>query len=150
LGARCGWVRTTIIRILTDIPQIAIELGLHSSSSYTTQQERGEAEVGRRTFWTAYVLEITLAYNLGRPFSIGEEHITAVLPDHSTMGKTSTLHIKHRRIQHRLISKVYGANRDATGIEAQTELALLQNELDDWRTEPSTLSDDAFARYPRE
>ena len=147
---QCGWVCTTSIQLLANFSKIAIELGLHGSSSYTTHQDTGEAEVGRRTFWTAYVLEITLAYNLGRPASIGEEHITAALSTHSTTGETSTLHIKHRRIQHRLISKVYGANRDVTGIEAQTELALLQNQLNEWRTELSALSDDVFAHYPRE
>jgi hypothetical protein len=138
------------IMVLTDVLQIAIEQGLHSSSSYVIHQDTGQAEVGRRTFWTAFVLEITLAYNLGRPPSIGEEHITAALPTQPTTGMTSILHIKHRQIQHRLISKVYGSKRDATGIDAQTEFVLLQNQLDEWRTELSALSDDVFAYYPRE
>jgi len=63
-----------------------------------------------RVFWTAYSIEISLAYNLGRPPSIGEEHITARLPVVNSRDLSFGLHhIKHRRIQSRIVSQVYNA-----------------------------------------
>lgn len=46
---------------------MAIELGLHSSSNNPVLCGARETETRQRVFWTAYILEITLAYNLGRP-----------------------------------------------------------------------------------
>lgn len=129
---------------------MAIELGLHSSSNNPVLCGARETETRQRVFWTAYILEITLAYNLGRPPSIGEEHITIALPNQSATGMTSILHIKHRQIQHRLISKVYSANAKATRLEAQAQIASLQGELDNWKTEMSSLIDEDFAPYSHE
>lgn len=126
---------------------MAIELGLHSSSSYIALRGSKQAEERQRVFWTAYILEITLAYNLGRPPSISEEHITVALPKSLEGCATSTLHIHHRQIQHRLISRVYGANRRSLDIEAQAEITFLQRALDDWKTDLANLSDDTFTPY---
>ncbi|KKP06933.1 hypothetical protein THAR02_01014 [Trichoderma harzianum] len=65
-----------------------------------------------RLFWTIYIVEISLAYNLGRPPSIGEEHIATELPRPSNENLLSLHHIRHRQIQSRVVA---------------------QQELDEWR-----------------
>lgn len=98
-----------------------------------TEQDKDERN---RTFWTAYIVEILLAYNLGRPPSIGEEHITARLPDSSSTMAICIHHIKHRQIQSHIINKVYGIaqlNDSMPEDEQYSVLSRLQKELDEWR-----------------
>jgi hypothetical protein len=98
---------------------MAIEIGLHQSSS-TLQVTKSEADERDRVFWTCYIIEIILAYNLGRPPSM-----TVCLH-----------HIRHRRIQGRIIAKVYGAaptHQDLSEIEKQDVISGLQAELDHWK-----------------
>jgi hypothetical protein len=87
-------------------------------------------------FWTAYTIEISLSYNLGRPFSIGEEHITAELPAHSSATSFGILHIKHRQIQARIVSKVYGGavrTEESSDDARHGVITRLQSRLDSWR-----------------
>lgn len=101
-------------------------------------------------FWTAYLLEITLAYNLGRPPSIDNDCITANLPDLEGEVSFAVHHIKHRRIQNKIIKSVY-----STGPEAQTSnhdmgqiIGMLQNELDEWRLNLQGSLEHERAPYP--
>ncbi|KAF2010258.1 hypothetical protein BU24DRAFT_496998 [Aaosphaeria arxii CBS 175.79] len=142
-----GRVASSQWQLVGSAMRMAIELGLHSSSNYSTVKYGTQAEERKRAFWTAYILEITLAYNLGRPPSIGEEHITTALPYQSNAIMTSALHTKHRRIQNCIISRVYGAKHRTTFTEAQRDIAHLQQELDDWKAELSNLSEDTLAPY---
>jgi hypothetical protein len=101
-----------------------------------------DAESRNRVFWTAYAIEITVSYNLGRPPSISDEHITAEYPEYSVETALATLHIKHRRIQGRIISQVYCGTLSAvhkTLEEQQGLIARLQIELDDWKADTDTL-----------
>lgn len=114
---------------------MAIEIGLHQSSS-TLQVTESEADERNRVFWTAYIIEIVLSYNLGRPPSIGEEHITANLPDTSSTMAICLHHTRHRQIQGRVIARVYGAARRQQGlseVDKQDVISGLQAELDYWR-----------------
>lgn len=110
-------------------------MGLH----YTPRgsQTRENIEERNRAFWVAYSIEITLAYNLGRPPSISQEHITAQLPTvDSADVALGVHHIKHRQIQSRIVSQVYyGRSRDdSDAVEnQQAPIAKLQSELDEWR-----------------
>jgi hypothetical protein len=92
-----------------------------------------------------------LAYNLGRPPSIGEEHITARLPVNDSRDMSFALHhLKHRQIQSRIVSQIYYCRERGVSHEKQDQLITsLQAELDDWRT---TLQDicprDSNTAYP--
>ncbi|KAG9828035.1 hypothetical protein KCU63_g15464, partial [Aureobasidium melanogenum] len=115
--------------------RMAVELGLHQSynSVHITDTE---ADARNRVFWTAYIIEILLAYNLGRPPSIGEEHITAKLPVTPSNMPISIHHIKHRQIQGRIVACVYGAAQRQQGSSEEHRhavLSKLQAELDEWR-----------------
>jgi hypothetical protein len=113
--------------------QMAMEIGLQSSSTASGLPESVK-EQRNRVFWTAYAIEISLAYNLGRPPSIGEEHITTELPRVSSTTLFSSHHIKHRQIQSRIISQVYCVNAKVRNMtEAQTVIVRLQKELDEWK-----------------
>ncbi|KAJ4988028.1 C6 transcription factor [Stagonosporopsis vannaccii] len=140
-----GPIATSQWQVVGSAMRLAVELGLHSSvhQSKLTDTAREER---KRIFWTAYSLEISLAYNLGRPPSIGEEHITVELPTSSGKNAASLLHFKHRRIQSRIVAKVYGANcgvSNITDVQAQ-----LQQELNEWKEEVSTLRHDDLIAYP--
>lgn len=91
-----------------------------------------------RVFWTAYAIEITLAYNLGRPPSISLEHIAAQLPVINSPDIALGVHyIKHRQIQSRIVAQVYyGSCREEGGVspnQRQSLIAKLQSDLDEWR-----------------
>jgi hypothetical protein len=115
---------------------MAIEIGLHQSSC-TLRMTESEADERNRVFWTAYIIEILLSYNLGRPPSIVEEHITANMPDNSSTMTICLHHILHRRIQGRIIAKVYSAaqtQQDSSEEDKQDVISALQAELDRWKT----------------
>ncbi|OAQ59428.2 fungal specific transcription factor domain-containing protein [Pochonia chlamydosporia 170] len=112
----------------------AVEIGLHYVPKLNQVSTR-DIDERSRVFWTAYAIEITLSYNLGRPPSIGEEHITSRLPaDTSEAASSAIHHIKHRQIQSRIISQVYyGKMHDVTPSQRENIIADLQSELDQWR-----------------
>lgn len=114
---------------------MAIEIGLHHAPKIW-QPSDIESDRKDRVFWIAYAIEISLAYNLGRPPSIGDEHITARLPRYAEETALGIHHINHRRIQSRIVSRVYcGANRagDVTDDEASCLIFKLQDDLNKWR-----------------
>ncbi|RDW84474.1 hypothetical protein BP6252_02064 [Coleophoma cylindrospora] len=57
----------------------AVDLGLHREAYYKALTSH-TAQMRRRLFWTVYLLERSVAWSLGRPFSIGEQDIDARLP----------------------------------------------------------------------
>lgn len=131
---------------------MAIEIGLHHAPK-SWQTPSKELDRRSRVFWTAYALEISLAYNLGRPPSIGEEHITSSLPGNASDTYLAIQHIKHRQIQSRIVSQVYcGTNMAAkkSADERQAVIARLQGELDEWRSSliRATPRLDTDAPYP--
>jgi hypothetical protein len=130
---------------------MAIEIGLHQSSC-TLQVTESEADERTRAFWTAYIIEIILAYNLGRPPSIVEEHITADLPDTSSTMAICLHHIRHRQFQGRIIAKVYGAARkqqDLSEVDKQDVISGLQADLDHWRMSlPEAINLSPTSGYP--
>lgn len=130
---------------------MAVETGLHCTPK--TSNQSGLAKDQRnRLFWTIYAVEISLAYNLGRPPSIGEEHIAAELPKPSNENLFSLHHIRHRQIQGRVVTQVYGVNkrtRNMTTEQAQMLISSVQEELDEWRTNiPISPQSDGVHPYP--
>ena len=124
-----------------DTRETAVEIGLHYSSTNCGVSE-DDIESRNRVFWTAYAIEITISYNLGRPPSISEEHITASYPAYSEETALAVQHINHRRIQSRIISQVYCgalAIGHKTAEEQQHLIAKLQTELDDWKVDVNAL-----------
>ena len=114
---------------------MAVEIGLHHDPKrwYVSDQQ---VDQRRRVFWTAYAIEVTLAYNLGRPPSISYEHITTKLPAQTVDVQLGILHIKHRQIQGKIMSKMYAASykRDVTWEERQSAITELQADLEQWRS----------------
>ena len=114
---------------------MAVEIGLHHDPKrwYASDQQ---VDQRRRVFWTAYAIEVTLAYNLGRPPSISYEHITTKLPAQTGDVQLGILHIKHRQIQGKIMSKMYAASskRDVTWEERQSAITELQADLEQWRS----------------
>ncbi|KAM0250020.1 hypothetical protein ACHAQJ_008789 [Trichoderma viride] len=115
---------------------MAVETGL-----YCTPKPGGQQDVAKdqrnRLFWTIYAIEISLAYNLGRPPSIGEEHVAAELPKPTDENLFSLHHVRHRQIQSRVVSQIYGVNsrtRNMVAEEKQMLILDLQEELDVWQS----------------
>ncbi|KAH7157958.1 fungal-specific transcription factor domain-containing protein [Dactylonectria estremocensis] len=130
--------------------RMATEIGLHCSPTvrHASEKERDERS---RVFWTAYAIEISLAYNLGRPPSIGEEHITAGLPVITSETSLAVLYVKHRQIQSKIVSQVYCGNNAAWHLGADQKQHLisgLQTELDEWRTNITASQSEAGDAYP--
>lgn len=114
---------------------MAVETGLHCTPKASNQSGSANDE-SNRLFWTIYVVEISLAYNLGRPPSIGEEHIATELPRPTNENLFSLHHIRHRQIQSRVVAQVYSVNnrnRNMSTEQTQVLISNLQQELDEWR-----------------
>ena len=114
-----------------------MEIGLHYSPR-DRQAPSKDLDGRNRVFWTAYAIEITLAYNLGRPPSVSQDHIVAQLPVIDSPDIALAVHhIKHRQIQSRIVAQVYyGSCREDGGVspnQRQSLIAKLQSELDEWR-----------------
>ncbi|UKZ69642.1 uncharacterized protein TrAtP1_010647 [Trichoderma atroviride] len=58
--------------------RMAVEIGLHCTDEVSDAPD-GAKDQRNRVFWTIYAIEISLAYNLGRPPSIAEDHIAKSL-----------------------------------------------------------------------
>lgn len=131
---------------------MAVDIGLHFALRPWQVTDR-KLDDRSRVFWTAYAIEISLAFNLGRPPSIGEEHITTALPLQSSDTASGIHHIKHRRIQARIVSRVYcGAAQleNVTLNQRQEIISDLQHELDMWWDDvPSHDQNEDPPAYPR-
>ncbi|KAL6691344.1 fungal-specific transcription factor domain-containing protein [Trichoderma pleuroticola] len=115
--------------------RMAVETGLHCTPKTRFQSDSAKDE-SSRLFWTIYVVEISLAYNLGRPPSVGEEHIATELPWPSNENLLSLHHIRHRQIQSRVVAQIYSVNnrnRNMSTEQNQELISNLQQELDEWR-----------------
>lgn len=119
--------------------RMAIEIGLHHEPRQAPSPSAADQEAiqdqRRRVFWTAYIIDISLAYNLGRPPSIGEEHITVRLPRVTRESALGIHHVRHRQIQSRIVSHVYAGGRVTGTADAAQTITRLQGELDAWRAD---------------
>jgi hypothetical protein len=114
---------------------MAVELGLHcipeaSNVSHVAKDQRS------RVFWTIYAIETSLAYNLGRPPSIGEDHIASPLPISTNETLTSLHYVRHRQLQSRIVAQIYGINSSTRNMQIEEKELLilgLQKELDEWQ-----------------
>lgn len=114
---------------------MAVEIGLHCTPRAADASD-GAKDQRDRVFWTIYAIEISLAYNLGRPSSIGQDHITSALPKPTNENLTSLHHMRHRKIQSRIVAQVYGINSSALNMAVERKQLLisdLQKELDQWQ-----------------
>lgn len=59
--------------------RISVDFGLHREAQYRRLRPY-EAQRRRRLFWSVYLNERSVAWSLGRPFSIGDEEIDAEPP----------------------------------------------------------------------
>nr|UMZ45319.1 hypothetical protein [Paramyrothecium sp.] len=131
--------------------RMATEIGLHHlpRSPNTRDEQQDERN---SVFWTAYSIEISLAYNLGRPPSIGEDYITAALPEARDETAIACHYVEHRRIQSRILSRVYCAKytvESSTPDQQQTIIAGLQAELDGWKANIPHRRLQAVSAYPQ-
>ncbi|KAL7941282.1 fungal-specific transcription factor domain-containing protein [Trichoderma barbatum] len=116
--------------------RMAIEMGLHYTPKTNNHSDSAKGQRSR-IFWTIYAIEISLAYNLGRPPSIGAEHIAVELPEPLNENLLSLHHIRHRQIQSKVVTQIYGVNhqtRNMTTEQKQILISSVQEELDKWRT----------------
>lgn len=113
---------------------MATQLGLHSSHADGRLLEQ-EVQRRRRAFWTAYVLEVSLAYNLGRPPSLADNHITANLPRVSDGLELAAHHAQHRQIQSKIITAIYSQSTSGENAAEPEQMVLdrLQQALDMWK-----------------
>lgn len=112
-------------------------MGLHSLDR-NRQFSNADKDRRSRVFWTAYIVESSLAWNLGRPPSLDDAHIT-VEPLRATTGAMgfAVHHLQHRQIQSRIINSLYVTSpahqsrvHDPGGLVHD-----LQTHLDSWRHE---------------
>lgn len=118
-----------------NIHQMAVEIGLHCSQS-NWQISDTDSTRRSRIFWTVYAIDITLAYNLGRPPSIHPDHISVKLPPASGRDSYGVLHITHRQLQNKIINSVYNTTKSkhCSLAEKSQIIRNLQAELDDWKS----------------
>ncbi|KAL7917604.1 hypothetical protein ACQKWADRAFT_28468 [Trichoderma austrokoningii] len=112
--------------------RMAVETGLHCTLE-TNNASEGASDQRNRIFSTIYTIDTSLAYNLGRPPSIGEKHIASALTKESV---TSLHYIRHRQIQNRIIAQVYGINSTTRNMSIEKKQLLvldLQKELNEWQ-----------------
>lgn len=129
---------------------MALQIGLHCA--HISCQISGP-DIDRRNsaFWTAYIVEVTLAYNLGRPPSIVDDHITACLPEGTGEAALAVHYVKHRQIQNKIINYVYCTN-PSKPLSMEDRLGVisgLQVALDEWRLRLNELySQQESCAYP--
>lgn len=114
---------------------MAVEIGLHCTPE-ASDASGGAKDERNRVFWTIYAIEITLAYNLGRPPSIGEDHIISGLPQPTNGNSTSLHYVRHRQLQSRIVAQIYGSNSSARNMPVEKRELLildLQKSLDEWQ-----------------
>ncbi|CEL03127.1 hypothetical protein ASPCAL04284 [Aspergillus calidoustus] len=134
--------------------RIAIELGLHRHNKawkFTVD----ELELRRRVFWTTYAIEITVAFNLGRPASISFQDADAPFPQNSQETALSIHHIKHRQIQEQMLCLIYRSrSHNAVAISGLdnsiSNIESLQKSLDEWHAELHELYCQSSSPYPVE
>ncbi|KAK5190174.1 hypothetical protein LTR92_009885 [Exophiala xenobiotica] len=132
--------------------RMCIELGLHYLPRRPTPgQNQRLAECQRRLFWTAYALEITSAFNMGRPPSIAAEYVSTELPSSTPDSVMAIHHIRHRQIQAKIMAKVFRANSHGQDEPRETcdcVLHELQRALDDWKSALPALYQQSNSEYP--
>ncbi|KZF21948.1 hypothetical protein L228DRAFT_268457 [Xylona heveae TC161] len=132
--------------------RLAIELGLHrhiDSWKFTAD----ESELRRRVFWTTYAIEITLAFNLGRPASISFEDADVPFPKATEDMIMPVHHIRHRQIQEQMLFQVYRGRKDnafPTTEARESVLSTLQKKLDRWHQDLHDLHSRSTSPYPVE
>ncbi|KAL4893098.1 fungal-specific transcription factor domain-containing protein [Aspergillus ambiguus] len=132
--------------------RLAIELGLHRHND-NWKFPAEDLELRRRVFWTTYAIEITLAFNLGRPASISFEDADAPFPEATGDMVMPIHHFRHRQIQEQMLSQVYRGRKSnmSVGVEgAQSVLDKLQDQLDRWHQELHELHAQSTSPYPVE
>ncbi|KAL6900581.1 fungal-specific transcription factor domain-containing protein [Trichoderma evansii] len=115
--------------------RMAVEIGLHCTPESSDHSDEAN-DKRNRVFWTIYAIEISLAYNLGRPSSIGEDHIASALPKPTRENLSSLHHVRHRQIQSRIVAQIYGINSSTRNMPVEKKQMLisdLQRELDEWQ-----------------
>ena len=130
---------------------MAVEMGLHSSSR-NRQLSPSENDRRSRVFWTAYMIETSLAWNLGRPPSLDDSHIT-INPLDSDSGtlRLAIHHLHHRRIQGKIINTIYATNfvNQSWAIDPPGLVDELQRQLDNWRDQLHAIfQEDVNSAYP--
>jgi hypothetical protein len=138
--------------MLTKMLQISVEIGLHRHRD-SWRFGKPELDRRRRVFWTAYAIEMTAAFNLGRPPSISDEHIDTPFPEESPDILLGLHIIRHRRIQSRILNQMYCAPERFKSVSEHDKhrvLDTLQSELDQWRDELYTLYPRSTCAYPIE
>ncbi|KAA8909979.1 fungal-specific transcription factor domain-containing protein [Sphaerosporella brunnea] len=111
--------------------RMCIELGLHRDNN-NWKFTPAERQLRRCVFWTAYTVEITVAFNLGRPPSITEEHIDAKLPEADPGLALAVHHVRHRQIQARMMASVYGAAVAESNGDPEGTVENIQRALHEW------------------
>ncbi|EHK49427.1 hypothetical protein TRIATDRAFT_189835 [Trichoderma atroviride IMI 206040] len=129
--------------------RMAVEIGLHCTDEVSDAPD-GAKDQRNRVFWTIYAIEISLAYNLGRPPSIAEDHIASALPKSTNENLTSLHYVRHRQLQSRIVTQIYGINSSTRNMSVDKKELLildLQRELDEWQANiPTNSRDDE--QYP--
>lgn len=114
---------------------MAVEIGLHCTPGASDLSDEAKDQ-RNRVFWTIYAIEISLAYNLGRPSSIGDDHIASTLPKSTNENLSSLHHVRHRQIQSRIVAQIYGITNSTRKMSVEKKQLLildLQKDLDEWQ-----------------
>ncbi|KAK9237014.1 fungal-specific transcription factor domain-containing protein [Lipomyces kononenkoae] len=104
--------------------RLAIELGLHRHSD-NWKLSADESDLRRRVFRTTYAIEITLAFNLGRPASIYFEDADAPFPNAIEDMIMPIHHFRHRQIQEQMLSQVYRGRKSNMSTSAEENQFIL-------------------------
>jgi len=112
---------------------MATELGLHRDGRRWNLTEE-QIERRSRVFWVTYVMEVTVAFNYGRPPSIAYYAIDVPFPRETPQTVMPIYTMRQRLLQGRVIEELYSfkpnfgpnLNRSATVlVELQAELDAL-------------------------
>ncbi|EPX73363.1 uncharacterized protein SOCG_01113 [Schizosaccharomyces octosporus yFS286] len=143
--------------IIRKIGTIAIALGLHRESTYTTCGIPSSLkELMRRCFWSFYALDRIIASSLGRPVSISDSSIDVKMFSSTTDVKESlsfadlnatgwnlelSVHIINlRRFTSDVLNELYQAHdNNEEGVQQR-----LHSRLDEWKCELRQYTDSSF------
>ncbi|KAH4059739.1 hypothetical protein HBI65_227790 [Parastagonospora nodorum] len=144
---------------------VCIEMGLHRKrSTVASSEQRRDAEIRRRVFWSCYCLDRMTSIVLGRAFAIADRDINVELPStnsefwsltHQEASQPNEEHwsniqpfihiIKLDRIQSRIHKAVFRIDRDVFNSSPEQrakldrKMAKIRQDLDNWvQTAPKT------------
>ncbi|KAI7220366.1 hypothetical protein KC333_g2381 [Hortaea werneckii] len=113
LYLQCVDLRNPAYNLIGQAMRLALELGLHTSSTFEEQQ-RGNVSEGERyreAWWTVYMLDRHMSSLMGAPVALADDEITAQLPSFAGYPQKRValeMQVRLSRVTTLILRTVYG------------------------------------------